>query len=242
MPRALRHAVQTLAAAQGELAFRSWGGARPGAGRPCKADAGVSHDARAKLSCHHPVHITLRVRDHVWNLRSQRSLRVFEQAVTAAHKSRSDFAVVHFSLQGNHLHLIVEAADRRSLSRGVQGLTVRLAKGLNRLMGRRGKVFADRYHAHALATPAEVRNALAYVLLNHRSHRARAGERPLHASPDPFSSAGAFDGWASGSAPLSEPHRAPRAMASPATWLLRTGWRRRGLLSWDELPGLRVPR
>ncbi len=82
-----------------------------------------------------------------------------------------------FSVQGNHLHLLIEAQDNRALAEGMQGLSVRLARGLNRLMGRHGKVLADRFHAHVLRTPAETRRAIAYVLLNHRSHAARSGER-----------------------------------------------------------------
>lgn len=117
----------------------------------------------------------------------------------------------------------------------MQGLTVRLAKALNRMMGRRGKVFADRYHAHVLRTPAEVRNALAYVLLNHRSHMLRIGAREEAGTLERYSSAACFDGWADGPTP-----EEPTITSRPRSWLLRTGWRRRGLLSRDERPG--VPR
>jgi hypothetical protein len=110
--------------------------------------------------------------------------------------------VVDFSTLGDHLHLIVEADDNRALSEGMQGLSVRLAKRLNKLMARHGRVFADRFHAHVLRTPAEVRNALAYVLLNHRSHRARSGERVGPGALDRFSSAASFDGWCE---PIAQP-------------------------------------
>jgi REP element-mobilizing transposase RayT len=178
-----------------------------------------------------PVHVTLRVLPHVWNLRSRRSLAVFEAAL-AGIQGREDFRVVHFSLQGEHLHLVLEADDADALATGMQGLTVRLAKGLNRMMGRRGRVFTDRYHAHVLRTPAEVRNALAYVLLNRNSHMVRIGVRPDAGRRDDFSSAATLDGWTDGGAP------APRTVTSaPRSWLLRAGWKRRGLLSSDERPG-----
>jgi hypothetical protein len=254
-----RSSAHSVGPRQRELVFRSWGGQRAGAGRPRKADAGVSHGARPKLSRHHPVHVTLRVLDHVWNLRSRRSLRVFEAAIAAAHARGGDLRVVHFSLQGNHLHLIVEADGAQALSRGMQGLTIRLARGLNRMMGRGGKVFEERYHAHALTTPAEVRNALAYVLLNHRSHRAREGERLAYAHLDPFSSAAEFDGWATGdalrrartSSAMRPPANGPAPLqrdgdppptARPSTWLLTAGWRRHGLLSPEEIPAQRLVR
>src|SRR5574340_214065 len=212
------------------------GGRRPGAGRKPKGErAGVSHHGRAKVTRSSPVHVTLRVLPHVWNLRSRRSLKVIEASLVGA-RSWTTFRVVHFSAQGDHLHLIVEAGGQQALSSGMQGLTIRLAKGLNRMMGRKGKVFADRFHAHVLATPAETRNAIAYVLLNQRSHRARGGERLGRGAPDPFSSAGCFDGWRERPGPL----EIPRVTSSPQTWLLATGWQRRGLLSLDEVPAVRA--
>lgn len=74
--------------------------------------------------------------------------------------------IVHFALMIRHLHLIVEAKDRDALSRGMQGFGVRLARRLNKELGRRGRVLRDRYHEHILRTPREVRNALCYVLRN----------------------------------------------------------------------------
>ncbi len=190
----------------------------------------MSHHGRPGVSASAPIHATLRVLPHVWNLRSGRSLDVVEVAL-AGMRAWREFRVVHFSVQGNQLHFVVEARDNRSLSEGMQGLSVRLAKGLNRMKGRHGKVFADRFHAHVLRTPAEVRNALAYVLLNHRSHMARLGERAAGGALDRFSSAATLDGWRGHGA---EP---PRVTSPPHTWLLRAAWRRYGLLSADERPG-----
>lgn len=209
------------------------GGRRPGAGRkPTGSRTGVSHHGRPLADCRFPVHVTLRALDHVWNLRSRRSFRVVEAALTAMLRWR-DFHVVHFSVQGNHLHFLVEADDNRALAEGMQGLSVRLAKGLNRLMGRHGKVFADRYHAHVLRTPSEVRRALSYVLLNARSHLARLGERPgQYAVFDAYSSAAWFDGWTTPGAALP----GPRLTSPPRTWLLATGWRRHGRPSPLDVP------
>jgi REP element-mobilizing transposase RayT len=85
------------------------------------------------------------------------------------------------NVQGNHVHLLVEAHDQRALSRGMNGLGVRVARGLNRVMQRRGHVLADRYHAHILRSPTEARRARAYLLQNARKHYG-------HASPDPYTS------------------------------------------------------
>lgn len=216
---------------------RTHGGERKGAGRrPAGERAGVSHHGWADVTKDTPVHATLRVLPHVWNLRSGRSLAVVEGAISGMSSWR-EFRVVHFSAQGDHLHFLVEAQDNRALSEGMQGLSVRLAKGLNRMMARRGKVFADRYHAHVLRTPSETRNALAYVLLNHRSHMLRIGARYEGGPVDRFSSAATLDGWREGGAA-----EAPRVTSAPESWLLRAGWKRRGLLSTRERPGVGGPR
>jgi hypothetical protein len=124
----------------------------------------------------------------------------------------------------------VEASGRDGLSRGIQGLATRLARALNRLARRKGKVFADRYHARTLETPREVRRALAYVLNNARRHgvggRARAGWI------DPYSSGAAFDGWRTAPAVV----RSAIPVARARTWLLSRGWRRHGLLDPAEIP------
>jgi hypothetical protein len=103
-------------------------------------------------------------------------------------------------VQGNHVHLIVEAEGTTALSRGMQGLNVRMAIALNRLMRRRGRVLADRYHAVILKTPTQTAHAVHYVL-NNRQHHAPG----LYTADwrDPFASA---------DAPLAAPH----------TWLLKS--------------------
>jgi REP element-mobilizing transposase RayT len=84
---------------------------------------------------------------------------------------RFDVRVVEFSVQGNHVHLLVEAPDRHALARAIQGFSIRVAKGLNRMMGRTGRVFDDRYHARVLRTPTEVRHAIRYVLERTQARR-----------------------------------------------------------------------
>ena len=65
------------------------------------------------------------------------------------------------------------ASHRRSarsttLLLGARGLSIRVARAVNRHLERRGKVFGDRYHPRSLTTPREVRTALVYVLQNWR--------------------------------------------------------------------------
>jgi REP element-mobilizing transposase RayT len=169
-------------------------------------------------------------------LRTKLKLRAFKDSVRGLHQSRSDFRVVHFSLQGSHLHLIVEARDRRALSCGLRALEIRIARRFNRLTERTGRVFSDRYHARPLKTLREVRVALAYVLLNSRHHARHA---PRRAWLDPCSSAASFDGWSRPAAlPPDHQDDDPACTATAETWLLRIGWRRRGeTISPDQVPG-----
>jgi REP element-mobilizing transposase RayT len=138
-----------------------------------------------------PIHATLRVLEHVWNLRSHRSYLIVDRAVAGVCR-RADFRVVHFSVMGNHVHLIVEAGSPRALATGMRALSIRIARGLNAMMGRTGPVLEDRYDAHVLRTAAEVRNAVRYVLGNFASHAARRGETVRAGFVDPFSSAAAI--------------------------------------------------
>ena len=185
----------------------------------------MSHRRRQAVASSHPVHVTLRVRRHVWNLRARRCRRILEAAFASA-RERNGLRLVHYSIQGDHVHLLVEARGREALARGVQGLSVRIARGLNRLMSARGKVLSDRYHAHVLRTPKEVRHALRYVLRNADRHGLRWRTGPRGPKVDPCSSGRWFDGWKGDL----EPESSPRPVSPPGTWLLRVGWRRHGLL------------
>jgi putative transposase len=169
---------------QRELVFHSRGGKRPGAGRPPRGErAGVSHATRDALNGREPVLVTLKARAGLVRLRSRRVLARILPSLVAARERH--LRLVHFSVQRDHFHLVVEADSQGALARGIQGLSVRIARKLNALMGRRGKVFADRYHAHVLRTPRQVRNALAYVLGNARKHGERLPARGIDRSRPP---------------------------------------------------------
>jgi len=189
----------------------------------------VPHGRRPLHSERHPLHVTLRAVGRLPSLRKQ--VVFVEMRRAFARTARSWFRIVHFSVQANHVHLLVEARDKTSLSRGVTGASVRLARAVNRVLGRSGSVFGDRYHARALHTPREVRNGLVYVLTNWRKHLPRS------TGYDPCSSAWLFDGW---KVPPSQgpPHWPADVVPTkaPETWLARKGWRRHGLVGPNERP------
>ncbi len=142
-----------------ELRPRTWGGKRFGAGRkPSGRKVGVAHRTRPAHEARHPLHVTLRASHGLPSLRTDPLFPAIQRALAQA--SRRGLRVLHFSVQRDHLHLLVEALDAGALSRGLQGLAIRIAKALNRVLGRCGRVWADRFHARALRTPREVRNAL----------------------------------------------------------------------------------
>jgi putative transposase len=211
-------------ATQLECIIRRHGGRRDGAGRKAGGPRpNVAHRMRAPHDRHAPAHITLRTTALPVSLRNASVFQVVRSAIARA--SKTAFRIVAFSVQRDHVHLLIEGDDGAAVARGMQGLAIRIAKAVNRVLHRRGTVWADRYHLRDLTTPREVRNALVYVFQNHRKHG--------HAERiDPCSSARWFDGWRRGVTAIvtSSP------VVTARTWLARWGWRRHGLLDPDEVP------
>ena len=217
------------------------GGWRPRAGRP-RGRRTIQHDVRDFLATRFPVLATWRLVDGIPSLRRDYLAALVRDAVRDSHKP--SFATVEFSVQTSHLHFIIEATDNLRLARGMQGLAKRLTLRLNRKLDRRGSLFATRYHSRILKTPREVKHALRYVLLNARHHLDVS--TPIDRYwVDPYSSGPWFDGWAAPLQPYSAAgqvaRRHPRPTCPARTWLLRTGWRRWGLLAFDERPGPHKP-
>ena len=188
------------------------------------------------VSC--PVHVTLRVRPGVPSLRGGALVHEWRRSLAEA-SERGDFRVNHYTLQGDHAHMIVEAQGKDALARGMMSIGARLARAVNRVGSRSGPVLDGRYHHRSLRSPREVRRALAYVLLNARRHLANQRRKVSPAAPpfDPASSARWFDGWRPEAANRIEVSSGAPEVARPRTWLLRVGWRRHGLVDPSEVPG-----
>jgi len=211
---------------QGVFDWGLRGGAREGAGRPRKEGA-VCHRKRERVSRHHPVHVTAHL---VPGLRSMRvdALQVVREALAAGSRGKG-FRLCEYSIQSNHLHLIVEAEDGEGLSLGLRGLFTRVARRFNRFWGRSGKVFEGRAHRHILRTPREVKNALRYLFFNGLKHESQTNVWVF----DLCSSAAWFDGWEEEVPPEVFRWMPDEPGTLPAeTWLLTTGWwKHHGLLS-----------
>jgi len=206
-------------------AARTWGGARKGAGRKPRGRPSMPHVTRPKVDPHFPVQVTIRATPGLPSLRSPRVFGALRRAIARASVDR--FRVIHFSIQQDHAHFIVEGDEARRARGGVHGLAIRLALAVNRALERKGKVVGDRYHARPLTTPRQMRTSMVYVLLNFRKHlRAPA-------CIDPRSSGQHFPGWQAAPAATD----VPPATVSPGTWMARVGWRRAGgPLRVDEHP------
>jgi putative transposase len=228
------------------LALPSWGGQRPGAGRkPGPGRKGlVPRVRRPPHDPNHPVHVTMRAGSGVPDLRAQRPFRAVRRCFVVLTR-KAAVRVIHFSVQRDHVHLIVEASGGTELARGLQGLASAIARAVNRAVGRRGRVWRDRYHRRDLQSPRQVRNAIVYVIMNFRKHAPEDALLRLHRL-DPRSSAAWFSGWDSRAGPLVAEVRcawrrsAGDAEGSPVsastTWLGEHGWKRLGLLRAEERP------
>jgi REP element-mobilizing transposase RayT len=224
-----------------EFVFRPRGGFRKGAGRKVRVERVglMPHVVRPRHSLHVPVHITARAVRGVPSLRSELIFKALRRIFARA--SEKGFRLLHFSVQGNHVHMIVEADDDVALARGVQRLLSRVAMTVNALSRRSGKLWGDRHHRRPLNTPTEVRNAYVYVLFNFRKHQIVAGspgwELALTAY-DPCSSYVWFDGWGTSAGPseAAAARAGPPIVAPAESWLARSGWRPLGLVRSDEVP------
>jgi REP element-mobilizing transposase RayT len=232
---------------QVELVFRTHGGKRPGAGRkPKHRRPGACHTTRPEHDRRHPVHVTLRVVGSVEGLR-RRDIYLALRRATIVTARREDFRIIHMSIQRDHIHLLVEADRKASLSKGIRGFSISGARQINKAITARGghrrtgKVIADRFHARPLTTPRAVRNALAYLLCNWRHHGEDLAPFARTWKVDPFSSGALFFGWQelAGSPVLwpLPPSYHPLIVLRPRTWLLCNWDRFHPLISVREVPG-----
>ncbi|MEO7093445.1 MAG: transposase [Polyangiales bacterium] len=217
-------------------------------GRPPKGErAGSPHKKRAAFRASEPIHVVLRAEKAIGVLR-RRDIYHAVRGATLVVASRVDFRIVHISIQGTHIHLLVEADGKTALARGMQAFQISAAKRMNAVVKRvdpethevkrrKGAVFADRYHAEVITSRRQARHALAYVLNNWRKHRE---DHSVSWKVDPFSSALAFRGWKAFADPAfawTVPAKyEPLVVWEPKTWLLREGWMMYGRIDFHELP------
>jgi REP element-mobilizing transposase RayT len=233
-------------AGQQQFVFRMWGGKRKRAGRK-QVNEIKSQPHRRRLEVHpnQAAHVTLRAAPYLRQMRRLDAYRAVRKALLVV-LARSDFRVVHVSIQRNHIHLVVEASSKFALARGMQAFQISAARRLNQVdldgsgRPRRGPVFADRYHAELVSTPTHARHTLSYVLNNWRKHKEDRAPHAAHWRVDKYSSAISFAGWAEGYNWMVPEDHEPLRVAQPESWLLREGWKLGGgPISIHEVPGTR---
>jgi len=198
-------------------------------GRKASPRAAVPHRKRPRHAAWNPLHITMRAIRGLPSFRQQRLFAAFERAFRMTR--RDDFRIVEFSVQDNHVHLLVEAADKDALARGMKSFSVRANRLFNTAFGRgRGPVWSDRYHRVDLTTPRQVRNALVYVLNNARKHGIITTSALVI---DAGSSARWFTGWKIARTTRDGPRPTEHARTALLQWL----WQKHGLIHPCEAPG-----
>ena len=155
-----------------------------------------------------------------------------------AGNERPGFRLVHFSLQANHDHLICEADGPAALAAAIKGLNVRLARAVNKELGRTGSVIEDRFHLEVLRSKAQVRNAVRYVLRNGEKHGVHAAVRhgDPRPCPDPLSSAAWYGYWKEGELNVLSTQSAATIVRPARCYLLREGLRTAERLSLLDAP------
>lgn len=123
----------------------------------------MAHEKREQVRTHIPLHINFKYKLSVKN---KEGLKALHKAIKNARSH--GLKIIHFSLQHNHVHLIIVATNNRILTKGMRSLTITLSKTLDK-----GRIQLQRYHLHVLRTRKEAKNAFHYVLFNERKHTGK---------------------------------------------------------------------
>jgi REP element-mobilizing transposase RayT len=222
---------------------------RKRAGRkPKGARAGARHDTRPVVKPQHALHVVMRVVPAVGNMRRRSLYKAMRDAtITAA--LREQIRIVHISIQRTHVHMLVEAENKLALARGMQGFQISAARNINTALAigarrRRGTVFADRYHLEVITSPTRAHHAIRYIVNNWRKHREDRDGLARTWLVDPYSTGILFPDWKELADkammwPLRETYD-PLIVRTPASWLLREGWKRAGSISVHDVPSKRA--
>ena len=211
-------------------------------GRPLEKGAGQRHGSRPKLNPRFPLHVNTRICAGLETLRTNEAVDLICGAIRET-QEKYGMRLIAYSIQSTHLHFIVEVDGselqaslagvhvndiltreelaKRALAKSMKSLLGKVAKRLNKLWRREGKVFDERYHAVVIKSPLQMKRTLEYVLNNGFQH----GSTNLRI--DPYSSGRYFDGWEEAIELPNEP-REDWPVVPPRTWLAREGWKRHG--------------
>lgn len=142
----------------------------------------LNHDSRLphvtrRLVRHDPHHVVLAVHDDVPPLHRREIRDLWLSLQAEACRRYPGLTVSGGCAMPSHYHLVLQTSGQAAdISRAVQFLASKLARGINLLAERRGAVFRDRYFSRVLSTVSELVQALRYVGQN--PVKARLVRRP----------------------------------------------------------------
>jgi REP element-mobilizing transposase RayT len=139
------------------------GGRRPNSGRPRIHSKGVSHSKREPVTSRTPLKINFKKKTYI---RTEKLLDIINRSIE--HAKLKNLHIICFTIQSNHIHLIAETQNNKTLSSGMRSVTNTIAKNL-----KKGSMQIERYHLHVLRNPTEVRNAISYVMTNDLKHTGK---------------------------------------------------------------------
>ncbi len=141
---------------------------RKGAGRPALHDPGIRHTNRPHIKKPASLHLTIKVKKKKAEIKNKSVLKILKRAILNARKQ--GLRVIHFSLEYDHVHLLIEADNNLILGKGMQAFGVTLSKAINRLKKLKGGVYKHRYHFRQISSTRELKIVMNYIFTNGLKH------------------------------------------------------------------------
>jgi len=141
-----------------------------GAGRPALWDKGIRHTLRPRLKKASSLHLTIKVKKIKAEIKNKAVLNLLKRAISNARKQ--GLIIIHYTLEYDHINLLIEADNNSTLAKGMQSLGVTLSKGINRLKKLKGAVYKHRYHFRQISSPSELKKVMSYIFNNGLKHKS----------------------------------------------------------------------
>ncbi|MGZ3789032.1 MAG: transposase [Bacteriovorax sp.] len=140
-----------------------------GAGRPAIHDIGIRHSSRPFLKKPSSLHLTVKIKKNRADMKNKSVLGLLKRAIKNAR--RQGLKVIHYSLEYDHVHLLIEADNNYILGKGMQAFGVTLSKAINRMRKLKGGVYKHRYHFRHISSARELKNVMNYIFTNGLKHK-----------------------------------------------------------------------
>lgn len=138
-------------------------------GRPAIHDRGIRHIERPRFNRPRSFHLTIKVKSNKADIQNKKILKALHHAIFRGRLK--GLKIVHYTLEFNHVHLLVEASCNRVMHSGMQALGISLAKAINRFKSLKGSVYKHRYHYRQISSPRDLKNVLHYIFHNGIKHK-----------------------------------------------------------------------